>query len=247
MSTMMADVINAGTGNRARQLGFKLPAAGKTGTTNDFKDAWFVGFTPKLAAGVWVGFDEPRTILPNGFAADVAVPAWATFMKAATRDDAPDWLVPPPGITTARVCRMSGLLASDGCQDVEVENRDGVLEHRSMIYTEYFARGTEPTTFCEIHPTRTILTQVAGFFTGQEKPTPPHADDPAVTPVSAIAPGPPPSPAATSGSFPAQIDNAPQPPRRKRGFWSRVFGVGKDGEAADKDRAEKPPKKKSGG
>ena len=107
MSTMMADVINAGTGSRARQLGFKLPAAGKTGTTNDFKDAWFVGFTPKLAAGAWVGFDEPRTILPNGFAADVAVPAWARFMKAATRDDPPEWLAPPPGVTTASICRMS--------------------------------------------------------------------------------------------------------------------------------------------
>src|SRR5262249_55898568 len=85
MSTMMADVINAGTGARARQLGFTLPAAGKTGTTNDFHDAWFVGFTPKLAAGVWVGFDQPRTILPNGFAADIAVPLWAKFMKVATR------------------------------------------------------------------------------------------------------------------------------------------------------------------
>ncbi|PYQ77047.1 MAG: penicillin-binding protein, partial [Acidobacteria bacterium] len=62
MSTMMADVINAGTGARARRLGFTLPAAGKTGTTNDFNDAWFVGYTPHLAAGVWVGFDQPHTI-----------------------------------------------------------------------------------------------------------------------------------------------------------------------------------------
>src|SRR6059036_2491485 len=138
MSTMMADVINAGTGARARRLGFTLPAAGKTGTTNDYNDAWFVGFTPKLVTGVWVGFDEPRTILPNGFAADVAVPAWAKFMKVATRNDAPDWLAPPPGVTTATVCRLSGKLASAGCQDVEVVNRDGVLEHRSMVYTEYF-------------------------------------------------------------------------------------------------------------
>jgi penicillin-binding protein 1A len=240
MSTMMADVINAGTGSRARQLGFKLPAAGKTGTTNDFKDAWFIGFTPKLAAGVWVGFDEPRTILPNGFAADVAVPAWAKFMKAATRDDTPEWLVPPPGVTTANVCRMSGQLASEGCHDVEVVNRDGTPDHRSMVYTEYFARGTEPTTYCELHPTRTILTQVAGFLTGQEKPAPPHADDPALAQ--------PPAPTATSGAIPVQIENPPQPPRKKRGFWSRVFGIGKEDNPDDKDQAgEPPPKKKSGG
>ena len=63
--------------------------AGKTGTTNDFKDAWFVGFTPKLVTGVWVGFDQARTILPRGFAADIAVPLWTSFMKAATRNDNP--------------------------------------------------------------------------------------------------------------------------------------------------------------
>src|SRR5207253_11458917 len=106
MSTMLADVINAGTGARARRLGFTLPAAGKTGTTNDFNDAWFVGYTPHLAAGVWVGFDQPHTIVPNGFAADIAVPAWATFMKAATKNDKPEWLLPPPGISTATVCRI---------------------------------------------------------------------------------------------------------------------------------------------
>src|SRR4029078_6073661 len=76
MSTMMADVINAGTGARARQLGFTLPAAGKTGTTNDFHDGLFIGFTHKIVTGVGVGFDQPRTIRPNGFAADVAVPMW---------------------------------------------------------------------------------------------------------------------------------------------------------------------------
>ena len=63
MSSMLADVINAGTAYRARQTGFTLPAAGKTGTTNDYDDAWFVGFTPTLVTGVWVGFDQPQTII----------------------------------------------------------------------------------------------------------------------------------------------------------------------------------------
>ena len=82
MASMLADVIDAGTANRARALGFKLPAAGKTGTTNDFVDAWFVGFTPSLVAGVWVGFDTPRTIVKNGFAGQLAVPMWTSFMKS---------------------------------------------------------------------------------------------------------------------------------------------------------------------
>ncbi len=69
MSTMMADVINAGTATTARAAGFTLPAAGKTGTTNDYHDAWFVGFTPKLVTGVWVGYDQPKTIIGNGYAA----------------------------------------------------------------------------------------------------------------------------------------------------------------------------------
>ena len=100
MANMMADVINSGTAWGVRQAGFKLPAAGKTGTTNDYNDAWFIGFTPKLVTGVWVGFDQPRTILPNGYAADVAVPFWTTFMKAATEDDAPEWFKTPPDVTT---------------------------------------------------------------------------------------------------------------------------------------------------
>src|SRR6185295_13073513 len=177
MSTMMADVINAGTAARARSLGFTLPAAGKTGTTNDFNDAWFIGFTPSLVAGVWVGFDQPRTILPNGFAADVAVPVWAKFMKAATANDKPEWFRAPSGVTTATVCRLSGKLATEGCQDVEVVDKDGTLVRRSMVYSEYFDRGTEPTTYCDLHPTHGIMGKLAGMFGTQDKPAPPHIED----------------------------------------------------------------------
>jgi 1A family penicillin-binding protein len=240
MTTMMADVVNAGTAASARRLGFTLPAAGKTGTTNDFNDAWFVGFTPKLVAGVWVGFDQPRTILPNGFAADIAVPAWAAFMKAATRGDKPEWFTPPAGITTANVCRISGKLTGDGCEDVEVVNRDETVERRSMVYTEYFVRGTEPRTFCDMHPSRGFMTKVAGFFGAEpEKPAPPRVEE--------VAP-PPEPPAATAGTEPA-VQVAPEEPKKKRGFWSRLFGIGKDDGKGDeeKPRDEKKKKKKGGG
>jgi membrane peptidoglycan carboxypeptidase len=236
---MLADVVNAGTGARARQLGFTLPAAGKTGTTNDFNDAWFVGFTPKLVAGVWVGFDQPRTILPNGFAADVAVPVWAKFMQIATRDDKPEWYTPPPGVTTATVCRLSGKLATEGCHDVEVMSSQGATERRSMVYTEYFAHGTEPLAYCDLHPTRGIVGSVASLLAGQEKPAPPKVDDPVV----------PPSVIPTTGVVlePGEpgLSSPPQEPlpKKKRGFWSKLLRIGKDEDEADTSENRKAAKK----
>ncbi len=232
MSTMLADVINAGTGSRARALGFTLPAAGKTGTTNDYHDAWFIGYTPKLVTGVWVGFDQPQTILPNGFAAEVAVPAWAAFMKVATRKDKPEWLTAPVGVTTVKVCRLSGLLATEGCEDVEVIAKTGETQYRSMVYSEYFAGGTEPTLFCDLHPTRGVMTKLAGLFGGSDNPPPPpRIEDTGLA-----------TPTATSGTVP-QYESTPQSPKRKRGFWSRIFG--RDGEPEER-QPEELPKKKGG-
>jgi 1A family penicillin-binding protein len=105
MADMLADVIDHGTAWTARQQGFRLAAAGKTGTTNEFRDAWFIGFTPTLLAGVWVGYDQPRTIRANGYASDVAVPIWTEFMKAATRGQKSQWLIPPPGIARSENLR----------------------------------------------------------------------------------------------------------------------------------------------
>src|SRR5213079_1875460 len=85
-SQLMEEVLTSGTAASARSLGFKLPAAGKTGTTNDYKDAWFVGYTNALTCGVWVGFDQPVTIIPRGYGAALALPVWTQVMtKAATR------------------------------------------------------------------------------------------------------------------------------------------------------------------
>ena len=209
MASMLADVVNAGTGSEARRLGFTLPAAGKTGTTNGFRDAWFVGFTPKLVAGVWVGFDEPRTILPGGFAAGVAVPMWTAFMKAATMGDRPEWLSPPPGVTVARVCRLSGELATSACD----------------AYTDYFAAGTAPTAYCDLHSSPGLLGKVAAWFGRAEPPAPPHVDPPgppqtatavsmnsqtAVAPASAASPAAPTRRAAKARILRAALRPAPQ-------------------------------------
>jgi 1A family penicillin-binding protein len=232
MTSMMADVVNAGTAARARQLGFTLPAAGKTGTTNGFNDAWFVGFTPTLVAGVWVGFDHPQTILPNGFAADIAVPLWAAFMKTATDHDKPAWFSPPAGVTTATVCRLSGKLATPGCENVAVVNKDGSVERKSMVYTEYFAAGTEPTTYCDLHNAPGVLGRIAGFFGAPGAPAP-----------TAIDPTELPAVVATQGAIPPAPPKV-EPEGGKRSIWSRIFGFGKD---KDKSKDEgKAPKKKGG-
>jgi 1A family penicillin-binding protein len=208
MTSMLSDVVNHGTAYRARVEGFTLPAAGKTGTTNDFVDAWFVGFTPKLVAGVWIGFDQPRTIIANGFAGDLAVPLWARFMKTATAKDKPEWFTPPPGIVTATVCAAYSP-ETGGCE------REG---------TDYFARGTQPAqTFVMQEP----------LFDGQRVAMAEGSHD-----ATAVTSQPPPiefpAPAVSSEVPPSAADviaAGEEAPKKKRGFWSKVFGKGTKDEA----------------
>src|ERR1700681_7484 len=114
-SQLMEEVLTRGTAASARSLGFKLPAAGKTGTTNDYKDAWFMGYTSTLTCGVWVGFDQPMTIIPHGYGAALALPVWTQVMtKAATRYPAQE-LQPTMPMARATVCSISNHLATTGC------------------------------------------------------------------------------------------------------------------------------------
>jgi penicillin-binding protein 1A len=114
-SQLMEEVLTSGTAASAKSLGFKLPAAGKTGTTNDYKDAWFLGYTNALTCGVWVGFDQPSTIVPKGYGAALALPVWTQVMtKAAQRYPALD-LQPTMPMARATVCSISNHLATTGC------------------------------------------------------------------------------------------------------------------------------------
>jgi penicillin-binding protein 1A len=144
MSSMLADVVNRGTGSGARAQGFKLPAAGKTGTTDDFADAWFIGYTPKLVAGVWFGRDQPAPIASNGIAAAVAVPAWAAFMKQATAGDKPEWFPAPPDLEKVGVCQGSGMRATPEC-------RLAAANHETVVVDDYFPVGTAPKEPCTLH------------------------------------------------------------------------------------------------
>ena len=112
---LMEEVLTHGTAASARSLGFKLPAAGKTGTTNDFKDAWFVGFTSSITCGVWVGFDQPTTIIPRGYGSALALPVWAQVMMKAAERYPPQPLRPPVALQQATVCSISNAIATSGC------------------------------------------------------------------------------------------------------------------------------------
>jgi membrane carboxypeptidase/penicillin-binding protein len=149
MTAMLSDVLNGGTGSQARRFGFKHPAAGKTGTTNGYRDAWFIGYTPRLAAGVWVGYDHPRAIANREYAATLAVPMWGRFMAAATRSDPATAFRQPSNVTSATICRLSGKLATESCRHHVVFDGDGYPIERSAVHTEYFVRGTEPVSYCD--------------------------------------------------------------------------------------------------
>ena len=134
VTNMMRSVINEGTAAGVRAMGFSLDAAGKTGTTNDLRDAWFVGFTPELLTVVWVGLDENQALGLSG--AQAALPIWTTFMMRALAGHADKAFDVPPNVTFADVDRDTGQLATPGCP---------------RVIHEAFLTGTEPVQYCELH------------------------------------------------------------------------------------------------
>jgi penicillin-binding protein 1B len=134
VTSMMRSVLNEGTGAGARAAGFALDAAGKSGTTNDQRDAWFVGFTPELLTVVWVGFDDNQPVSLTGTQA--ALPIWTEFMKTALAGRQNATFAVPEGITFAEIDRDTGKLALPTCP---------------RTYNESFLAGTEPVEFCELH------------------------------------------------------------------------------------------------
>src|SRR6266481_5773475 len=114
-SQVMEEVLTKGTAASARSLGFKLPAAGKTGTTNDYKDAWFAGYTSTLTCGVGGGFDQPTTIIPHGYGAALALRVWTQVMNKAAQHYPAVPLEPTMPLQHATVCSISNQLATTGC------------------------------------------------------------------------------------------------------------------------------------
>lgn len=131
MTNLLRGVVERGTARKARELG--RPVAGKTGTANDYRDAWFIGYTPGLVAGVWVGYDDHRTIGPRETGARAALPLWLDFMKKALDGRESEEFTAPEGLVLRQIDAATGLLSTEKCKD---------------IIREAYVPGTEPRKYC---------------------------------------------------------------------------------------------------
>jgi penicillin-binding protein 1B len=178
MTGALRGVLQYGTGKNAARMGLDFPAAGKTGTTEDYRDAYFIGYTRQLVSGVWVGFDQPQDIGLTG--AEAALPAWVHFMRDVVRQPQIGFGPPPPGITMATIDPTTGGLATPSCP---------------RVATLPFLSGTEPTQTCRLH---------GGIFAAS---VPPSVNPSAESPPNSGAPQPLPSPAPATNDVLGAIRN----------------------------------------
>lgn len=196
MVDMMKDVIRRGTASGSVWgAGFHLPAGGKTGTTNDGTNVWFIGYTADLLAGVWIGFDKPKKIMSDAQGGRLAAPAWTQFMTEVYRRKPapPDW-PRPASIINREIDVSTGLLQTPYCP-------------RELVRTEFYVPGTEPTRECDLHLGYT--TPNFGDTLGLGTPPPPS-----YTPPGGIQP--PPSGRVVPGTAPIPRRASPQDTVRGR-------------------------------
>jgi penicillin-binding protein 1A len=116
ITDVLSDALDRGTGYRVRESGVRAPAAGKTGTTNDGADAWFVGYTPEVAAGIWIGFDQPKPIVEDAAGGRVAAPIWASLIRRAYAGRSlPQSWKQPEGVVSRSIDPATGLVLKNGC------------------------------------------------------------------------------------------------------------------------------------
>lgn len=163
ITSALKTALKSGTGASAARLGLDLPAAGKTGTTQDYKDAFFVGYTPEIVCGVWLGFDTPQSLGLTG--AQAALPAWVQIVRDSA-PAAPKDFIQPPGIVMATIDPDSGGLATPSCA-------------RRMAVP--FLAGTAPADDCPIHGRRQYADASSLRWGGWKSATRPAATEKAAT------------------------------------------------------------------
>jgi penicillin-binding protein 1A len=150
VTSLLRSVVDHGTGHAVRDMGVAGPIAGKTGTTNNNADVWFVGYSPTMVAGVWFGFDSPRPLPGGASGGRLAAPAWAEFYMNGWRETGSDaWWTPPAGMVSRVIDATTGELAGEWCP---------------VTQEEWFKPGTEPTERCRAHEPapEEIITEAVG-------------------------------------------------------------------------------------
>ncbi len=156
LTDMLRDVVDTGTGTAVRWSGFRGAAAGKTGTTSDATDVWFVGYTPGIVGTVWIGFDEVRPLPSRATGGGIAAPVWGRIMARAFSDPAtPGWGSPPTDVVTLRVDPETGMALGSGCHP-----------WRDRARRELFLAGREPPEVCPRDRRDSWMSRVAGWMDG---------------------------------------------------------------------------------
>jgi penicillin-binding protein 1A len=210
MVSVMKDVVRRGTASASVGSVFKYPAGGKTGTTNDYSDVWFIGYTSDLVAGLWMGFDKPSKIINNAQGGRLAAPAWSAFMNEVyRRRPAPQDWAEPPGIISRTIDGSTNMLATPYCP-------------ASVVYAEFYIPGTEPLQECNVHTAFTIQPD-----TTQAGATVPRDTSHLVGPPAPVVPGATPTPRPVPPTTrPPQRDTSLVFPRRDS--TGRVVPAGRD-------------------
>jgi 1A family penicillin-binding protein len=202
----LEDVLARGTGQAVKAAGFHAPAAGKTGTTNDGADVWFVGYTPEIVAAVWMGFDHQRTIMAQATGGRLAAPVWARVMMRvySGRATPAPWAM-PSGVVQGLVDPQTGMLLAEGCAPLS-----------GVAYKELFIQGAVPVTACpsqgpvltaELPPLPASPDFEQGMQTGlpsEEIATPTAPSDTAAVGVEAT-----PTPSPSRGASPVIPEESP--------------------------------------
>jgi penicillin-binding protein 1A len=198
MTYMMENVINNGTGKPIRDMGFVGPCAGKTGTTNDSTDAWFIGFTPDIVVGIWVGFDDKTPMGKNATGGVIAAPLWAQFMMDTIGQSRQEFAVPDT-IVFKKICTKSGKLATQHCP---------------VAVDAPFIQGTEPTQQCTIHSgvqINNFLDEDMNSYDERDDESAASGENPQSVTKKA-RPKPKPKPAGETDSTESGEDNTPAAP-----------------------------------
>ena len=203
VSRILQEVATRGTAAAVKRLGYEKPCAGKTGTTNDFKDAWFAGYNSSLTCAVWCGFDTPKKTIHGGFGSVLSLPVWVEIMKTADRlGYKAGKLHSKSNLIGIDLCRLSGKRSTQGCKEAGTSHSERLPV--DMVLPE--------SDFCPIHPARAQTVDEAA-----PPPEPPRAQpvEPPAPPLRAlpVQPTPPPGAGPAPYALPRLTPSHASPPR----------------------------------